>query len=217
MNIITFDKNNGKFEYTTSNLPSLMFDLLYFETEEQNWALRLSGSSLQITFTCLDSSQKLLGKISQPLTPLVSPYQIQPYILFNNYPVRFEINRLFINKHNIDKYKIEIELLGIHFKEDEMYHVHFHMLEHSCYQIFCGGQTIATVFIVDNHPQNPDKRIVTFIPVTTTTHSSTFKTLNFNNHQNYFVSKSMADDQIINDLFSNNKLICSSKWTKIKL
>lgn len=217
MKTIDFDINNNKIEYETSKFPSLLFDLLNFQTTDANWALRLAGSSLQITFSCFDNSGKLLGKISQPLTPLISPYQIQPYILFNHFPIRFDINRLFINKQIITKYKVEIELLGIQLGTLEKYYLQFHLLEHTSYQIFCNVATISTIFITDNHPLSLNHRHVTFIPVTTTTQSDNQKTLTFNNHQNYQVANNTSDDQIINDLFISQKLTCNSNWTKAEL
>lgn len=217
MKSLVFDNNNSEFEFETSNFPSLLVELLYFQTNDTNWALRLASSSLQITFSCFDNSNKLLGRISQPLTPLVSPYQVQPYILFNHFPIRFDVNRLFINKQAISKYKVEIQLLGIQFDVNEKYNLQLHLLEHSNYQIFCNSTTIATVFITDNHPNSANQRNVTFIPVTTTTQSSSFKTLTFNNHENYLVSDNTTDDQILKDLFTLNKLSCDTNWTKVKL
>jgi hypothetical protein len=217
MKAIDFHNSNTKIEFETSKFPSLLFDLLHFQTTDANWALRLAGSSLQITFSCFDNTNNLLGKISQPLTPLISPYQIQPYILFNHFPIRFDINRLFLNKQAITKYKVEVELLGIQFGTGEKYHLQFHLLEHTSYQIFCNGLTISTIFITDNHPLSLNHRHVTFIPVTAIDQGDNQKTLTFNNHQNYQVANNQTDDQIINDLFTSQRLTCNTTWTKVKL
>lgn len=217
MKAIDFDYSNTKIEFETSKFPSLLFDLLHFQTTDANWALRLAGSSLQITFSCFDNTNNLLGKISQPLTPLISPYQIQPYILFDHFPVRFDINRLFINKQAITKYKVEVELLGIQFGTGEKYHLQFHLLEHTSYQIFCNVMTISTIFITDNHPLSLNHRHVTFIPVTSIDQGDNQKTLTFNNHQNCQVANNQTDDQIINELFTSQRLTCSTTWTKVKL
>ena len=181
-----------------------------------NWALRIGGSSLKITFSCFDNSNKLLGNTTQLLKPFISPYQIQSYILFNYFPVRFDVNQLFINKQAIAKYKVEIELTGIQFVTGEKYHLQFHLLEHTNYQIFCNGVTISTIFITDNHPLSQNHRQVTFIPFTTINHGDYQKTLTFDNHQNYQVDNNQTDDQIINNLFTSQSLICSSNWIKIK-
>lgn len=217
MKTIDFDNNNTKFEFETSKFPSLLIDLLDFHTSDTNWAFRIAGSSLQITLSCFDNSNNLLGKISQPFTPFISPYQIQPYILFNHFPVRFDINRLFTTKHDITKYKVEIELLGIQFNIEEKYYLQFHLLQHTSYQIFCNGVTIATIFITDNHPLNLNQRHITFIPITTISQDDNQKTLTFNNHQNYQVANNQTDDKIINDLYNSQSLTCNSKWTKVKL
>jgi hypothetical protein len=216
MKTIEFDYINSKIEFKTTKFPSLLINLLDFHTKDANWALRLAGSSLQITLSCFDNSDKLLGEILHPLTPLVSPYQIQPYIFFNQFPIRFDINRLFINKQAISTYKVEIELLGIQFTAEEKYHLQFYLLEHTSYQIFCNRVTISTIFITDNHPLSPNHRHVTFIPVTSTTQSQNQKKLTFDNHQNYKVENNTSDEQIITDLFKSQKLICHSTWTKEK-
>ncbi len=215
MKSIQFDNNNSKIEFETSKFPSLLFDLLNFQTTDENWALRLAGSSLQITFSCFDNNNIELGRISQPLTPLISPYQIQPYILFNHFPIRFDINRLFINKQAISKYKVEIELLGIQFGADEKYHFEFHLLEHTSYQIFCNGSTISNIFITDNHPLSLNRRNVTFIPMTVIAQGDNQKNLIFNSHQNYQVDNNQTDDQIMNDLFTSQMLTCNTTWTKL--
>lgn len=215
MKTIDFDNNNTKVVHETSKFPSILFNLLDFQTTDVNWALRLAESSLQITLNCFDNSDKLLGEISQQLAPLISPYQIQPYILFNLFPIRFDTNRLFINKHEITKYKIEIELFGIQLGVEEKYHLQFYLLEHSSYQIYCDGITISTIFITDHHPLSQNQRHVTFIPVTTM--NSNPKTFIFNSHQNYQVPNNTSDDQIIENLFMSQKLTCNANWTKIEL
>jgi len=216
MTTIEFNKQENKHIIKTEKFPSLLIDVLNFETTDDKWAFRISCSYLQISFSCYDENNILLGKMSQPLNPLVSPYQVKPNILFNHYPIRFDINRLFINKLQISRYEIEIELFGIQFTEIEKYNLQLHLLEHSNYQILCQGETIGTLFITDNHPQT-NQRNITLIPVVTREHSDRNKTLEFNNHINYQEQNNKSDQQIIDELFSKNLLKCSENYTIIKI
>jgi hypothetical protein len=214
MKIIEFNPTSNQASFSTTKFPSILVDLVHFQTNDSNWATRLSSSYINVTFSCFDKDKNLLGKASQILTLQVSPYQFQPYIVFNKYPIRFDINRLILNKQLCDSYQVDIELFGVTFQTDEKYTMQFHLLEHSNYQIFCSRVTIGVIFITDNAPNTTTERNVTVVPVDKIQVSANESFLDFKQQKHFIVPNSKTDDDIIQDSFTNNILSCAASWTK---
>ena len=213
---IEYNSTVNKKLITTSEMPSILIDFLQFQTIDSNWAIRLSNSYLNITLNCYDVNNFLVGKLTQRLTAVVNPYQLKPYILFNHFAIRFDVNRLFVDKSRCVKFEIEIELLGVTLSTDEKYIVGCHILEHNNYQLFCNDSTIGTVFITKNHPSFPNQKSVTLAPITVSRQGNDTN-LQFQNHSNFIVPLATTDSQIINDFFINNQLQCSGTRSQIVL
>lgn len=216
MKNIQFDLNNKKVSFSTNEMPSVLLDLIFLNTSKEDWGLRISNSYLNITFSCFDENNILLGKLVRSIRPTISVYQTQPVIFYNHASITFDMRQLFVNKEKCKNYETEIELLNIDLDEVETYNVQCHILEQTSYQLVCLGNILSTIFITNHHPDFIDKKIVTYIPVNTNRHSDSFTEMQFGKSEHLTFDNTMSDELIVNHIIMEKKIVCSGEVICVK-
>lgn len=195
--------------------PSLLIDVIQFQTTNPNWATWFPNARITIKLICYDAEKKRVGEFTKPpLISLISPYMTQPISIFNHYPIRFDHDTFLFNDELATEFELEFELGGVRLGEDERCHLYCHILAHAKYRVMCGKKLIAYVFITDNHPSNQNQRAVTLAPIKTTKQSATMSEVEFLPHHNLLIEQGITNEAILEGFFSGGQLTCAShKWS----
>lgn len=119
MRTIKFDKENLIDEIKTSNKPVINIINAVFNSNDNNWALRLISTSITLKTVAFNNDKIEVYSASKPLiiSSYITPYHRQPSFEIN-YLGTFQLN-FAIEKVKISYWKTTIVLNDIEFKDNE--------------------------------------------------------------------------------------------------
>jgi len=208
MEKIRFTNTERKFAFKIEKMPTILLDSVIFNTTDSNWALKLSNLSINFSISGFNKENKIISSLFSPFSPIVSPYQTQPVIILNQLPVQFNMRELFIDLNKCEYLEVNIELTNINLASNETITLQYNLVNQTEYNLLCKGVLNSIIYISDNHPNYPNKRIVTSVPVIVTEVQNRGTELEFGSHSIELYDNNVNDDFIIQEIKEKYDILC---------